>query len=90
MGKTRISIHILPEEYDSFLRLALGDERFPQTYDEWIERRAQENAQCVARSDTLNEIVIHQTEFTEYCRATGQKPSYVMLEAMAVKKSRQP
>lgn len=88
MGKTRISIRILPEEYDAFLRLASGDERFPKTYDEWVDRRAQENARCVARGDILNEVVIHHEEFAEYCRATGQKPSYVMLEAVAVRKSR--
>ena len=62
---------------------------FPKPYDEWVERRAQENAQCVAHGDILNEVVIHHEEFAEYCRATAQKPSYVMLEAVTVKKSRQ-
>ena len=89
MPKTHIAISILPEEYEAFVRFVPNDERFPDTYDDWVKRTSEENAKCKSRGDILNEVVIHPEEFAEYCRATRQEPSYVILEAVAVRKAHQ-
>lgn len=90
MSRTRIAVLILPHEYDALRSLASDDARFPTDYSTWHKRTSEENSTCMARDEKLIEVVVHPSEFTDYCRSTGQQPSYVMLEALAVKKAAQP
>lgn len=83
----RAGISIPAEEYDAFVRLIPDHERLPRSHDDWIKRRSQEDAQCVARGEIVKQVVIHYQEFVEYCRATGQQPNYFILGALAAEKA---
>ena len=88
MPRTRIAIRISREEYDSFVKIIGTDEKLPAAYDDWIKRTTKENEQLRARGEIVNEVDVQAEEFAAYCRLTGQEPSYVLLEAFAVKESR--
>jgi hypothetical protein len=84
MARTRASIRILPQEYDSFVKAIRNDERLPGAYDDWVKCSAQEDAQCIANGEVIKEVVVRYEEFAEYCRSTGQQPNYFVLMALAV------
>lgn len=88
MPKNVIDICILPEEYDIIVQLLSSDSSLPGTYDEWLKQRLEENVKRRSRGETLQEIVVHPQELTEYAAAVGQPLSNVILGAVAVKKSR--
>ncbi len=82
-GRVRAAISLVAQEYDAFRRLIPDDERLPATYDEWVKRRADEDAQSEARGEIVKQVVIHSEEFGAHCLANGQEPSYSILEALA-------
>lgn len=87
MNRTRASVRILPQEYDSFLKAVPNDEHLPGTYDDWIKRSAEDDAHCIANGEVIKEVVVRYEEFARHCRSTGQQPSYYVLMAFAVSKA---
>ena len=82
--KRTISPRISREEYDAFLVLLKGDLEFPTTYEGWLERTTQKDAERVAHGYIIEEVVIHPKEFAEYCLGCGQDVSFTMIYAFAV------
>lgn len=87
MVRTRASIRILPQEYDSFVKAIPDDEHLPGSYDEWIKRSSQDDAHCIANREAIKEVIVQYEEFARYCRCTRQQPNYFVLMAHAVSKA---
>ena len=87
MTRVRIAIRINRDEYGAFVRLVPNDPAFPASYDDWLKRRSEEDAQCRARGEILTEVIVHFYEFAIYCRAIGQKPSQFTLEAFGIQQA---
>jgi len=83
----RIAICILAVDYAAIRRLVPGDERLPAKYEDWERRAADHVAHLIKRAEKFITVVVKPHDLISYCRATGQKPSYTMLEAAAVKKA---
>lgn len=88
MPRSPIAVIISPDEYDAFATLIGHDPVFPKTYDDWLERTTKENEQCRARGEIVNKVTIHPQEFADYCKASGLDPTFILIEAFAVKKAR--
>jgi hypothetical protein len=82
----RVVVHILPEHFEAFRKLMPTDERLGKTYNEWIQRRAEDMR---AGRKAVKEVIVKPDEFEMYCLQLGQIPNYSVLEALAVKKARE-
>lgn len=80
----RISIRIILDEYDSFVRAIPSDDRLPGTYPEWFKRALENDANCIANGEIISEVIVHYEPFSKYCQLTAQQPSYKMLMIYAV------
>jgi hypothetical protein len=87
MARTRASIRILPQEYDSFVKAIPNDEHLRSSYDDWNKRRSQDDAHCIANGEVIKEVIVQYEEFAKYCRSTAQQPNYFVLMAFAVSKA---
>ena len=59
MTRVRIATRINRDEYGAFVRLVPNDPAFPASYDDWLKRRSEEDAQCRARGEILHEVIVH-------------------------------
>ena len=87
MIRTRASVRILREEYDSFVGAVPNDEHLRGSYDDWIKRSAEDDAHFIANGEVIREVIVGYEEFARYCRSTAQQPSYFVLMAFAVSKA---
>ena len=88
MGRTRISLKILPTEYDAFFKLIGSDPEFPPTYDGWLKSTTDENTKCRSRGDIIKEVEVHPNEFAVWRGGALHDPSLASLYAFAIAKSR--
>jgi hypothetical protein len=77
----RIGILIRRDEYEQFQKLALNDQRFACSYEEWQHRYAD--------PETSKRVWVSVDEFSAYCLVIRQPPSFLALEALAVSKVRE-
>jgi hypothetical protein len=84
MARTHVSLRIIPEEYDSFVRAIPTDPHLPATYDQWLKRCLEEAANAVANGEIVQEVVIHYENLVKFGRDTGQQLSYDLLLAHVV------
>lgn len=76
----RIEIEILAHEFEAFKALMPNEERLGANHEEWKQR-------TTAHAASSKRITVHPEEFNLYCVQIGQRPSYFVLEAFAVKKA---
>ncbi len=86
MAFSRVSLRLLPQEYDSFLEVIKNDPRLPTDYDEWIRRIREQDAHHIANAEVIKEVVVNYKEFAKYCVAAGMEPCYDMLMALTMTK----
>lgn len=84
MAFTRASLRLLPQEYEFFLEAIHNDPRLPADYGRWIKRTLEQDACNVSNDEVIQEVLVHYSEFADYCAAAGQQPCYDMLLALIV------
>ena len=52
-----------------------------------VQLASEHVAHLIKRAEKFITVVVKPHDLLSYCRATGQQPSYTMLEAVAVKKA---
>lgn len=82
----RIGIQIQAADYLRFKALLPNEERLGKNYSDWIKRRADEDS---SYPEGVRNITVLPEDFRLYCLQIGQRPSYSVLEAFAVSKSRE-
>jgi hypothetical protein len=83
----RIGIQILAADYLRFKALLPNEERLGKNYSEWVKRRADEDS---LYPEGVTNVTVLPEDFRLYCLQISQRPSYSVLEAFAVSKSREP
>lgn len=89
MPSNRLKPWIEPNDFEAFRQSAVDHLNLPNTYDEWLQLAAQEEAKLGAGGITLKKVVVHPDEFATYCLASGLQQNAVAFGAFAVAKSRQ-
>lgn len=82
-----VAVCILATDYEAMRRLVPDDERLPAKYEDWTRRANEHIARLITRAEKFITVVVKPDDLKSYCRATGEKPSYTILEAVAVQKA---
>jgi len=80
----RIGIQILAEDFAAFKKLMPSEARLASNFEEWIQRR---QAEDLMASGGVKRVTVRPEEFAAYCREARRKPTYLLLEAFAVRKA---
>jgi hypothetical protein len=86
----RIALRITAADYETMRRLLPHDERLPQRYEDWARMASEEVARLTRRGENFLPVEVRPDELLSHCDATGELPSYAVLEALAAKKARSP
>ena len=86
-ARRRIAIRIQATDYDAMRRLLPGEERLPEKYEDWARRASEEVARITRRGDSFLAVVVTPEDLVSHCDASGEEPSYALLEATALKKA---
>ena len=62
---------IAEKDYEAFRPIIRED--FPDTYDEWLKRHAQEKLERRGRGHTVKDIEVSPHEFAKFCRDQGKE-----------------
>ena len=82
-----VAVCILATDYEAMRRLVPDDERLPARYEDWTRRANERIARLIKRAEKFIAVVVKPDDLITHCRATGEKPSWAMLEAVAVQKA---
>jgi len=87
MAYSRISVGILEEDYDAFLRLLQPDEKLTPKYRDWLKRTLAENKTCIDLGGVITDVIVTPEDFFKYCNALGLAVSYFNFEVYAIVRS---
>ena len=89
MPQPRIMPWYARKDYQVLKEIIPNDPDIPDTYEEWLNRAANQLTEPEAHGVVCEKVVIDAQEFATWCRDSGLDANSTTIGAFAVKKARE-